>query len=132
MFEDYSSGMDKRLLREGIGWGALLWLIGYILGMVFFMFVPHELIGWFIMPIGIILSLWVLLKKVKEGSVQYFLKIAVIWTLIAVVLDYLFIVKLLKPADGYYKLDVYIYYFSTFVLPLFIGWRKNTSTKQLL
>lgn len=43
----------------------------------------------------------------------------------AVVCDYFFLVKLFKPADGYYKLDVYMYYFLTLTFPLIIGWRKN-------
>jgi hypothetical protein len=29
------------------------------------------------------------------------------------------------PPDGYYKPDVYLYYVSTFVLPLIVGWRKT-------
>lgn len=33
-----------------------------------------------------------------------------VWTLIAVLDDHLFIVRALKPADGYYKPDVYLYY----------------------
>jgi hypothetical protein len=34
-----------------------------------------------------------------------------------------------KPADGYYKLDVYLYYILTFALPLIVGWRKSTNKK---
>jgi len=48
-----------------------------------------------------------------------------IWTIIAVVFDYIFIVKLLKPLDFYYKLDVYLYYSLTFILPILVGWRKT-------
>lgn len=43
------------------------------------------------------------------------------WTLIAIIFDYFFLVKLLKPADGYYKLDVYLYYSLTFILPVVAG-----------
>jgi len=45
--------------------------------------------------------------------------------LIAVIFDYLFLVKMFKPTDGYYKLDVYLYYILTFLLPLIVGWRKK-------
>jgi hypothetical protein len=86
-----------------------------------------SLIGWMIMPIGIVITLWVLFKKVKSNSLQYYFLLALTWTLMAVVLDYLFIVKLLKPTDGYYKLDVYLYYLLTFTLPLLVGWRKKTT-----
>lgn len=116
--------MSRQLLKDALGWGFALWLVGYLLGIVLFMLVPPSLIGWLITPIGIALSLWVLLKKVKSTSSRYYLKIAIIWTLIAVVLDYIFIVKMLQPVDGYYKLDVYLYYLLTFALPLLVGWRK--------
>ena len=117
--------MNQQLLKDGFGWGFVLWLIGYVLGIILFMVVPFSLIGWVIVPIGILLTLWVLLKKVKGDSLSYFVKIAVIWTFIATILDYLLLVKLFKPADGYYKLDVYLYYLSTFALPLLVGWYKN-------
>lgn len=117
--------MNKQLLTDGFGWGFLLWLIGYILGIILFMIVPPIFIGWIIMPIGIGITLWVLQKKVKSNSFQYYLSLAVIWTLIAIIFDYFFLVKVFKPADGYYKLDVYLYYVLTFVLPLIAGWRKK-------
>ncbi len=117
--------MNRQLLKDTLGWGFLLWLIGYALGILLFAVLPPSILGWVIMPIGIVVTLWVLLKKVKGDSLQYFLKIAIIWTLIAVVCDYFFLVKLFKPADGYYKLDIYLYYALTFILPLVIGLRKN-------
>jgi hypothetical protein len=113
--------MDKQMLKDTFGWGFLLWLIGYLLGIVFFMLVPPNLIGWVIMPIGIVITLWVLIKKIKGPSLNYYLKVGIIWTILAILFDYLFLVKLLKPADGYYKIDVYLYYLSVFVLPLLVG-----------
>ena len=117
--------MNKQLLKDGLGWGVVLWLIGYILGIILFMLVPPSMLGWVIMPIGIIITLWVLLKKIKTHSFQYYLKLAVIWTLIAIIFDYLFLVHVFKPADGYYKLDVYLYYVLTFIIPLIVGWNKK-------
>lgn len=90
------------------------------------MFVPASMVGWIIMPVGTIITIWILLKKVKGNSFQYYLSLAVVWTLIAIIFDYLFLVKVFKPADGYYKLDVYLYYALTFVLPLIVGWSKKT------
>ena len=107
-----------QLLKDSLGWGFILWLIGYALGIVLFFVFPPLLIGWVILPIGLIITLWVLLKKVEGITLRYYLTLAVIWTAIAVVFDYLFIVKAFKPADGYYKLDVYLYYVLTFVVPL--------------
>jgi len=118
--------VNKLLLTDILGWGFLLWLIGYVLGIILFMIVPQSLLGWIIMPVGIVLTLWVLLKKIRTGSLRYYLLLAIIWTLIAIVFDYFFLVKAFKPADGYYKLDVYLYYVLTFVLPLIVGWRNKT------
>jgi hypothetical protein len=58
--------------------------------------------------------------------------LAIIWTVIAVVFDYLLIVKAFKPADEYYKLDVYFYYTLTFVIPLAISWWKNAKSNEKL
>lgn len=121
--------MNKQILKDTLVWGFILWFIGYVLGMVLFAFVPTSMLGWVIMPIGIIITLWVLFKKIKSNSLQYYFSIAIFWALIAIVLDYIFLVKMLKPADGYYKLDVYLYYVLTFTLPLIIGLYKKSNTK---
>lgn len=117
--------MNKNLVKEALGWGFVLWLIGYLLGIMLFAFVPVSLVGWVIMPIGVIITLWVLFKKVKENSFQYYLFLSFTWTFIAVILDYFLLVKVFKPADGYYKPDVYLYYCLAFILPLFVYWRKK-------
>jgi hypothetical protein len=117
--------MMKQLYKDALGWGFILWFIGYLLGIMLFTVVPISVIGWIIMPMGTIITIWVLLKKVKADSFQYYAFLAVIWALIAVVFDYFFLVKVFKPEDGYYKLDVYLYYTMTFILPLIVGWRKT-------
>lgn len=121
--------MDKQLLKDALGWGIILWLVGFVLGIVLFAVVPPAKIGWVIMPVGIIITLWVLLKKVRATSLTYYFFLALVWMLIAIIFDYLFLVKVFKPQDGYYKLDVYIYYALTFLLPLIVGWRKSLSNK---
>ena len=113
--------MSKITLKNTLGWGLLLWFIGYALGVVLFMVAPPSLIGWILTPIGTVITLWVLFKKIRPASMQQALVLSVSWTAIAVVCDYLFLVMLLKPADGYYKLDVYLYYALTFLLPLIVG-----------
>jgi hypothetical protein len=121
--------MNRQFFKDALGWGFVLWLIGYALGIMLFAAVPPAMIGWIILPIGIIITLWVLFKKITSEAFQYYLLLAVCWTLIAIAFDYVFIVKAFKPADGYYKLDVYLYYILTFVLPLFAGWRKTANKK---
>jgi hypothetical protein len=122
--------MTKNFLKDSLGWGFVLWLIGYVLGVILFAIVPPSMIGWLITPIGIIIMLWVLFKRVGGESFQYFAMLAVIWTAIAVVFDYLFIVKAFNPADGYYKPDVYLYYALTFLIPLIFGWWKKSKSKE--
>lgn len=117
--------MTTRLLKDTLGWGFLLWLIGYVLGIALFAVVPASMLGWVIMPMGILITLWVLLKRIKSTSMQDYALIALSWTVIAIVCDYLFLVMLIKPADGYYKLDVYLYYTLTLALPLLVGWAKT-------
>jgi hypothetical protein len=71
----------------------------------------------------------VLFKKVHGDSFKYYAALAVVWTVLAVVLDYLFLVLVLKPAGGYYKLDVYLYYALTIALPIVVGWSKTRPPK---
>ena len=120
--------ISRQLIKDTLGWGFLLWFIGYILGIVLFMIVPPSLIGWVITPIASAFTLWVLIKKIKSTSLQYYLLVGIVWCILAVVFDYFLIVKAFNPADGYYKLDVYIYYVLTVALPLVVGLRGRKST----
>lgn len=126
--------MSKKSLMDLLGWGFILWFIGYGLGIILFTLVPLSLIGWIITPIGVAITLFVLFKKIKSISLNYYLAIAISWVFIAVICDYFFLVKAFHPADGYYKLDVYLYYFLTFALPLIAGFLKirNSSKNNLL
>ncbi len=117
--------MSRNLLIDALGWGFLLWVVGYVLGVVFFMILPPAAVGWAIMPIGILLTLWILFKKVNGNTFGYYFLLALVWTVIAVIFDYFLLVKVFKPADGYYKLDVYLYYTLTFLLPIFAAFRKK-------
>jgi len=117
--------MNRQFLRDGFGWGFVVWLIGYVLGIILFALVPVNLIGWIITPIGAAIALWIAFNKVKGDTLLYYGLVALAWLLIAVVGDYLFIVKAFNPADGYYKPDVYLYYALTIAIPLLAGWRRT-------
>ena len=123
--------MNKKILKDALGWGFVLWFIGYILGIVLFMVVPVALIGWIITPIGVAITLWVLYRKIRAASFSYYLKIGVVWAILAIVLDYIFIVMMFAPEDGYYKLDVYFYYLFALALPLLVGWMKTSKKDKL-
>lgn len=116
--------MTKRFFKEACIWGFVLWLIGYLMGIILFFIVPADMIGWLITPIGIVIMLWVLAKKIKGGSLRYYLQMAFVWTLLAIVLDYIFNVRLFNIGSSYYKADVYIYYAVTFLLPLVYGYKR--------
>jgi hypothetical protein len=123
--------INKQFYKDTMGWGFILWLFGYALGIMLFEVVPIAMIGWIILPVGTIITTWVLYKKIRSEAILYYLLLAIVWALIAIVFDYFFLVKAFKPADGYYKLDVYLYYTLTFILPLIVGWRKQYKKQSL-
>jgi hypothetical protein len=119
-----------RLLQYALGWGIGLWLIGYVLGIALFAAVPNGLIGWIIMPIGAVITIAVLLR-VKSEPLWFYATLSIVWTVLAVILDYVFIVKAFSPPDGYYKIDVYLYYALTFTLPLIVGGFRHAHTTHM-
>ena len=115
----------KQILLSTLFWGFILWLFGYVLGIIFFAFVPKEQIGFYILPLGAALTLWVLFKKIKREEFLCYIGLGIVWMIMAALLDYLFIVKMFQSTD-YYKTDVYVYYALTFILPVAVGWYKKS------
>jgi hypothetical protein len=111
------------ILKNTVSWGLILWLFGYVLGIVFYGIVPKNLIGFVILPFGVLFTLWVLFKKIRREALMCYFGLGLIWTVLAILLDYIFIVKLFHLV-GYYKTDVYVYYILTFILPIIVGWFK--------
>ena len=64
------------------------------------------------------LTCLVLWKWVRVDSIRDSLLLGVAWSAVAIACDYVFLVKLLNPPDGYYKFDVYLYYLLMFALPV--------------
>jgi hypothetical protein len=124
----HAQNVNRTLIWNAFGWGIILWLIGYISSILLFAIVPKSAIGWVILPIGLTITIWVLIKRIRSRNLFGYVVIGIIWTLIAIVLDYLLIVMLFKPADGYYKFDVYLYYFLTFIVPIMAGLLKANRT----
>lgn len=122
--------MLKKRFMDTIGWGFILWFIGYGLGIMFFAIVPTYMIGWIVLPIMTPITVYVALKRFKNSSepVLYYLTVAITWVLIATVFDYLFIVKTFN-AQNYYDFDVFIYYILAFLIPLFIGLKYGRTNK---
>jgi len=116
--------MTKQFLKDSFGWGFVLWLIGYFLGIIFFIATPNLPIGWIITPIGTAITIWVLLKKINLESLKSYILLGFIWMTLAIILDYVFNVKMFNIAN-YYKTDIYIYYFLTLTLPIIVGKLRN-------
>ncbi len=60
--------IDKQFFKDVFGWGFLLWLFGYMLGIMLFFIVPKIIIGWIITPLATIVAVWVLIKKIQRVS----------------------------------------------------------------
>lgn len=118
----------KTLLKDLLFWGLVLWLIGYILSFILFFIVPVSMIGWIIAPIGTAITVLVLFKKIKSKEFKYYLILAIVWTLMAMFLDYLLVVKLLNPVR-YYKPSVCLYYGLTLGLPILVGCKRRFKSK---
>ncbi len=61
-------------------------------------------------------SWWFRKRDLPPG---YYIRVGLVWTLIAIVLDYLFIVQLFQAS--YYGIDVFLYYALTFLIPVGVG-----------
>lgn len=67
--------IDKQFYKDVFGRGFLLWLFGYLLGVILFFIIPKPMIGWTLIPITTVVTLWVLIKKIQCVSVSYYLLI---------------------------------------------------------
>jgi hypothetical protein len=110
-------------LKDTLGLGIFFWLIGYLAGMVLF-FTPFKgNMGWIIMviftPFTIAVTWW-WFRSLEHQSLPYYAGVGIAWMLIAVVLDYLFIV-LLFGTPAYYALHIFLYYALMFLIPAGVG-----------
>jgi len=123
-------------IKDTAGLGTVLWLIGYLASMALFFSPLAGIMGWILLaiftPVTIAIAWWWFSKR-ERLPLQYYAGVGVAWTLIAVVLDYLFIVLLFQAT--YYGPDVFVYYVLTFLIPVGVGMylvrtRNDTLPKQ--
>jgi hypothetical protein len=113
----------QQILKDTAGLGTILWLIGYLTSMALYFSPFSYSLGWIILVIFTPFTIWVTWWWFRPGErhpLQYYAEVGAAWALIAVVLDYLFIV-LLFHSPHYYALDVYIYYALMFLIPVGVG-----------
>lgn len=65
--------MSKLFLKDAVGWGIGLWLIGYLLGIALFFAVPPSMIGWVVTSIVVAITAWVVWKEFGGESLCVYL-----------------------------------------------------------
>jgi len=114
-------------IKDTFGLGTVLWLMGYLASLVLF-FTPFEgTMGWILTavftPVTIAITWWWFRRR-ECLPLQYYAGVGIAWVVVAVVLDFLFIV-LMFQATTYYKPDVFLYYALTFLIPVGVGLYLN-------
>jgi uncharacterized membrane protein YpjA len=120
-------------ITDTAGLGLLLWFVGWCSSLVLFFFVPTDILGWILFTIftPVTIAITALWFRKRSLAIAYYLAVAVVWTSIAVVFDYLFIVTLFN-VSGYYHPSVIVYYAETFLIPLCIGLVYRKKTENLM
>jgi len=110
-------------IRDALGPGTFFWLVGYLAGIVLFFTPYRDILGWILLvvftPFSIAVTWWWFRKR-ERLSLQYYAGIGFAWSVIAIVLDYIFIVVLFS-ATGYYSLHIFLYYVLMFAIPVGVG-----------
>ena len=115
--------MQQQVLKDTLGLGTFFWLAGYLASLVLFFTPFSNSMGWILLVTLTPFTLWVTwwwFSRRGRLPLTGYAGIGIIWMLMAVVLDYLFIV-LLFNAVGYYMPDVLLYYALMFLIPVGVG-----------
>lgn len=105
-----------------LGWGFILWALGFALGMILFPFVPVARLGWFILPVMTLVTVYVAYRRLRQSdeTIGYYVIVGIVWLFIAVVFDYLFLVKAFAVSN-YYDADILMYYALSLIVPMAVG-----------
>ena len=124
---------NRTKITDIVGLGSLLWFIGWCSSLVLFFFVPTDILGWilFVIFTPVTIAITALWFRKRGLAMAYYLAVAIVWTVIAVLFDYLFIVTLFN-VSGYYHPSVIVYYAETFLIPLCIGLVYRRKTENLM
>lgn len=111
----------KEWIKDTAGLGIFFWLFGYLTSIVLYFTPFANSMGWIITavftPVTIAITWWWF--RTRSPPLTYYAAVGIAWTVIAVVLDYLFIVLLFQAT--YYSADVFVYYAITFLIPVGVG-----------
>lgn len=112
--------MKKYALVDTLIYGLVIWLVGFVLGMVLFPFVEISVMGWILMPVTLIVALLLSLRirrKRSAGAVSYFIGVGLSWVALSLILDYAILVKG-YDAENFYDVDIIIYYVGVLLIPI--------------
>jgi len=111
----------KQWVKDFVLLGVGLWLLGYLASLLLFFSPFQSSMGWIITavftPFTIAVTWWWF--RTRDIPLSYYVKVGIAWTVIAVLLDYLLIVRLFQTP--YYEMDVLVYYALTFLIPVVVG-----------
>ena len=115
--------MDESLLRDTVYAGTLLWLAGYLASMaVYFSGLSYPVWGRVVLVLYIpctTVAAWIWFRE-RDLPLRYYAGVGLAWSIIAMALDFPFIV-LRFSAWQYYTPDVYLYYLLMFLIPVGAG-----------
>lgn len=123
----------EQLLRDTVYAGILLWAAGYLASMAVYFSLPDysfwgKVVLLVYIPCAFGFACWYFSRRTPP--LRYFAGVGAAWSLIAIVLDFPFIV-LRFGAWQYYGPDVYLYYAAMVVIPVVAGlYVRKTSTRQ--
>jgi hypothetical protein len=122
----------KHWIKDTVGLGTGLWLIGYLASLALFFTPLAGIMGWVLIgiftPVTIAIAWWWFRQR-EPLPLQYYAGVGIAWVLVAVVFDYLFIVMLFQAT--YYNPDVFVYYALTFLIPVGVGLYLNRKREEV-
>jgi hypothetical protein len=118
----------QAIVKDTAGIGILLWLIGYLAALLLFVSSLAAVMGWILIAVFTPVSIVIVWRWFagRDLPLAYYAGAGIVWTAIAIVCDYLFIVVLFSAT--YYGPDVFVYYAITFLVPVCVGLSKQRVT----
>lgn len=115
--------MKKYALVDTLVYGLVIWLVGFVLGMVLFPFVEISVMGWILMPVTLIVALFLSMRirrKRSAAAVSTFIGVGLSWVALSLILDYAILVKGYS-AENFYDVDIIIYYIGVLLIPIIVS-----------